>query len=138
MTGIVDGLVSQGRADLQRALEACAGDGVADGFGARDRHCAPWVGGRRGSIRSSGFRMPHRASWVGDTRWSGRGSLQGQHDSSMECCVCMRAGVTDLVVRPLSVMRGRVCVGASGSHSWLGASNYAQFSEQPGIQDICA
>jgi hypothetical protein len=50
----------------------------------------------------------------------------------------MRAGVTDLVVRPLSVMRGRVCVGASGSHSWLGASNYAQFSEQPGIQDICA
>jgi hypothetical protein len=33
MTGIVDGLVSQGRADLQRALEACAGDGVADGFG---------------------------------------------------------------------------------------------------------
>jgi hypothetical protein len=82
--------------------------------------------------------MQDRASWVGDTRWSGRGSLQGQHDSSMECCVRMRAGAADLEARTLSALRGRVCVGVSGVDSWLGTSNYVQFSEQPGFQVICA
>ena len=87
-----DGLVNRGHANLQH-VHLRQSTGVAAGFGV-PRHRATWSVGRRGFTQDSGCRMPSSCDLGGRHTVVWLDGLQGQHDSSMECCEALQAWQT--------------------------------------------
>ena len=82
----------RGHANLQH-VHLRQSTGVAAGFGV-PRHRATWAVGRRGFTQDSGCRMPSSCDLGGRHTVVWLDGLQGQHDSSMECCESLQAWQT--------------------------------------------